>query len=390
VDLAEVYLEIIRTRSQVTLAESNVRNHQRMRDLLKERANAGGSRADVSLVQGRLGLAVSQLATQKLAYQTAEARFERLVGRKPATMINPGIPRISGSQASIDLSNNFNYLAAAEALEGAEHRANAMKGLYGPRIYIEGRGTAGIDTIGIRGDDNEVSAQLTGTWDLYRGGYNRSMNYREHFQVGKFEELKRAADLERRYELDLIWQERAGSQATITALRKYADELSQVTGDYEDQFKVGRQELMNILDVQSEAYTARSRLLDAEFDYNTSAYRVLGVQGLATYTILGPDGCSRAFSKNPKEPLLASTEGETVEPDNRVPVTQADLMTGRFDTDGPAAEYEDLSQRYYEERAQLPIQPEEDARPRGRFFRALQRNDEEHKPGSGRRGALFK
>ncbi|MEM7518268.1 MAG: TolC family protein, partial [Planctomycetota bacterium] len=320
VDLAEVYLEIIRTRRQVGLAESNVRNHQRMRDLLRERAEAGGSRADVALVQGRLGLAVSQLATQKLSYQTAEARWERLVGSKPGSLNHPQVPAVAHSLSAVDLSNNFNYLAAAEALEGAEHRAKAMKGLYGPKIYFDGGATAGRDSIGIRGEDNEVSALVTGTWDLFRGGYNRAMNEREHFQVGKYEELKRAADLQRQYELDLIWQERAGSQASITALRKYADELSQVTGDYEDQFKVGRQELMNILDVQNESFTARSRLLDAEFDYNTAAYRLLGVQGKATLHILGPDGCEKCFSKNPKEPVLVSTgTKENAEPDNRAP-----------------------------------------------------------------------
>jgi len=73
VDLAETYLEVLRTERQIALAERNVANHRAMRDMLQQRADAGGSRADVALVQGRLGLATNQLATQKLAYRNSLA-----------------------------------------------------------------------------------------------------------------------------------------------------------------------------------------------------------------------------------------------------------------------------------------------------------------------------
>lgn len=92
------------------------------------------------------------------------------------------------------------------------------------------------------------------SWDLFAGGYNTGMEKREHFQVGKYEELKKTADLERQYNLSVLWQEREGSKASILALSEYADELEGVVSDYQEQFQVGRQELLNILDVQSEYF----------------------------------------------------------------------------------------------------------------------------------------
>lgn len=62
-----------------------------------------------------------------------------------------------------------------------------------------------------------------------------------------------------------------------------------------------------------------------------------------------------------------------VDPDNRVPVTQLDLMKGRFDTDGPEAGHEDLHHQYYIEREQLPIVPVANARPIGKFFGLFKR-----------------
>ena len=382
VDLAEVYLEVIRTRRQIALAEKNVANHEQMRDMLRERVRAGGSRADLALIQGRLGLATNRLATAKLSNRLAIGRFERLTGTLPGNLQYPDIPTIPGSKDHIDVSMNHDYLAAVETLKAAEHRAEAAKGYSGPRLYLDGSASAGRDLNGVRGEDDEVSASIVASWDLFAGGYNRGVQKREHFQVGKYEELLRTADLQRFYNLDVLWQEREGSHASVEALRQYATELSGVTADYQEQFRVGRQELLNILDVQSESFTAESQLLDAKFDLDTSAYRIMGVQGLATRSILGGDSCTDCkvdgksiASKNMQD----AATFDSADPDCRVPVTQGHLMNDRFDSVGPDIDYQSPRHTYYVERAQLPVQPSVDCRPKGGVFQLFRRSEPEYR-----------
>lgn len=375
VDLSEVYLEVIRTKRQVALAEQNVANHERMRDMLQERVKAGGTRADLALIQGRLGLATNTLATAKLAARLAEGRFERLTGRLPVSLSFPAIPQLPATMEAVDLSNNHDYLAATEALEAAEHRSRAAKGYNRPKIYFDAGATSGRDLNGVPGDDNELSAAVVASWDLFAGGYNNGVKNREHFQVGKYEELKRTADLQRQYNLSVLWQEREGSSASIEALGEYARELDGVAADYQEQFEVGRQELLNILDVQSEKYTAQSRLLDAKFEFDTSSFRVLGVQGRATERILGPDGCRECFGaeKNavPTTPEVAPFD--SADPDCRVPLTQNELMQGKFDSMGPEAEHDSLHQAYYVDREQFPLEPSADCKPLGGVFKLKRR-----------------
>jgi len=375
VDLSEVYLEVIRTKRQIVLAEQNVGNHERMRNMLQERVSAGGSRADLALIQGRLGLATNTLATARLAARLAEGRFERLTGRLPVSLNYPEIPNIPASVDAIDLSNNHDYLAACEALEAAEHKARAAKGYAHPKVYFDAGANAGRDVNGVPGGDNEVSALVVASWDLFAGGYNTGMEKREHFQVGKYEELKKTADLERQYNLSVLWQEREGSKASILALSEYADELEGVVSDYQEQFQVGRQELLNILDVQSEYYTAKSRLLDAKFDSDTAVYRILGVQGLATERILGPDGCKKCFGadKSTVPGKVTTVPFDAADPDCRVPLTQADLMKGKFDSVGPEAKYDSPHQTYYVEKSQFPLEPSADCKPKGGVFRLFRR-----------------
>jgi len=379
VDLCEVYLEVLRTRRQIKLAELNVENHEKMRDMLQERTRAGGSRSDLALVQGRLGLATNRLATAKLNYRLAVGRFERLTGELPESLSYPDVPQIPSSIDDVDLSENHDYLAACEALEAAKHRARAAKGFGGPDIYIEGNVTAGRDVIGVEGEDNEVSGLVVASWDLFAGGHHQARKEREHFQVGKYEELKRTADIQRRYDLNILWQEREGSLASVEALEQYSVELDGVTADYREQFKVGRQELLNILDVQSEAFTAESQLVDARYDLDTSTFRILGVQGRATRSILGPEGCESCEidPKGAADPRSETEPFEAADPDNRAPVTQGHLMNNRFDSVGPESDYESPREAYYVEGEPFPLEPSVDCKPKGGVFRLFKRENEE-------------
>ncbi|MAS97057.1 MAG: hypothetical protein CMO55_28025 [Verrucomicrobiales bacterium] len=377
VDLVEVYLEVIRTERQIRLAERNVENHENMRNLLRERTEAGGSRADLALIQGRLGLAVNTLATTKLSYRLAVGRFERLTGIMPGNLSYPSVPEVGNSVDAIDLSNNHNYLAAKEALESAKFRAKATRGYTGPNLYLDGTASTGEDVGGVRGGDNELSANIVASWDLFAGGYNKAAERKEKFQVGKYEELLRAADLERQYNLSVLWQEREGSAASVRALETYAGELDGVASDYQEQFAVGRQELLNILDVQSEAYTAESRLLDAKFDFDTSSYRILGLQGTATRAILGPDEYCRRFGgdKSVHDDVMQQVTFDRADPDSRVPLTQEYLMRDKFDTEGPESDFPSAREEYYVRKEQLPFEPSADAKPKGGVFRLFKETD---------------
>ena len=72
VDLAEVYLEVLRARDQIAEAEKNIATHDVIAEKLRERVANGQSEADLALVVGRIGLAKTSLDTQRLSLELAE------------------------------------------------------------------------------------------------------------------------------------------------------------------------------------------------------------------------------------------------------------------------------------------------------------------------------
>ncbi|MEO0444722.1 MAG: TolC family protein [Verrucomicrobiota bacterium] len=287
VDLAEVYLEVLRAERQVNEAREQVTLHREIRDMIEETVGRGGNRADLALVEGRLSLAVETEASQDLALENARARFLRLTGQRPMGLTHPQVPSIPESESGILLEQNWDYQAAIAALEAAMFKHRSAKGRHLPKVYLDAGGSVGEDVLGVEGEDNELRALVVLSWDLFRGGANRALVEREHFQVQKAEELVRAAIEHSEYQRILLWKERENSKSSVRTLGSYVANLEGVLADYREQFKLGKRDLLNILDVQDELYTAEAKRTDARYNVDTTAFRLAGLQGTLTDSLIG-------------------------------------------------------------------------------------------------------
>ncbi len=299
VDLCEVYLEVLRARKQVDEAQRQVSAQQELRDMIKEQVGKGGNRADLALVDGRLSLAVNSVESQQLAYENALIRFVRLTGEPASNLTYPQVPEMPATQGELELESNWDFLASSVAVEAAEHKLKSVRGNRGPKIYLDAGASKGRDVLGVSGDDDEMRAMVVMSWDLYRGGANKALQQREHWQLRKAEELMQAAREQADYIASLLWKEREGSKASVKSLGAYVDRLEGVLADYREQFKVGKQDLLSILDILNELYTARTKLIDSRFNVDTTAYRIVGAQGKLTHMLVGEEFVQEYLDRDP-------------------------------------------------------------------------------------------
>ena len=319
VDLCEVYLEVLRAREQVQEAQAQVNRHKDMRDMLRAQIGKGGNRADLALVDGRLSLAVSAVESQQLAYENALIRFVRLTGQPASNLNYPAVPGLPKQQSGMDVNGNWDYQASVAALSAAEHKHRSVKGNRGPKVYLDAGGSVGRDVLGIEGEDDELRAMVVMSWDLYRGGANKALQQREHWQVRKAEELAKAAREQGEYLTSLLWKEREGSKASVKSLGSYVDRLEGVLADYREQFKVGRQDLLSILDVQGELYSAKTKLIDSRYNVDTTAYRLKGVEGTLTSLLVTEEVVREYLDHDPDK--IASEQDSIAPPEDLRPVS---------------------------------------------------------------------
>ncbi|MFQ6018931.1 MAG: TolC family protein, partial [Kiloniellaceae bacterium] len=92
-DVIGAYLEVIRERELVRLAEQNLRVHLGILESLQERLAAGaGSRADVAQTEARSARARATLTQTLNDLRDAEAAYTRIIGQFPDQLETPEFP----------------------------------------------------------------------------------------------------------------------------------------------------------------------------------------------------------------------------------------------------------------------------------------------------------
>lgn len=275
----EAYLDVIRARTQIELARRNVEVHAKIRNLAKDRADAAGNQADIELSSARYDLALTLLRERQLALKQADTLFLRYVGMNPPNDLSyPVVPRIS-SMASIDPAKNFHHQAAVLQKKAARLAVEAVERRYSPKVVFRGTGGVGEDVLGIKGEDNEVSALVVVQWDLFEGW--RKKGYME----------QAVADVERQtaiidetlvlltQDIQSRWADYSTISERIGILREYRARLSKTAKLYEEQFELGTRPLLSVLDIKNEEIGASIRITDEEYEQALLSYRLLSFGG---------------------------------------------------------------------------------------------------------------
>lgn len=282
----EIYLNLLRDRKQVTLALQNLEVHKKIRDLAKERAQAAGNAADVSLSSARYDLAKALVEERQLAVKQTEVSFARYVGQlPPANLVMPKSPVVR-SIKEIDPTTNFHYQAALRQKAAAELARRAVKGRYAPRFLFRGGGGLGEDVLGIRGRDNEASALVVVQWDLWDSGRRKGMTKQALADIDRQEAIINETLVLLDQDIKARWEDYSTLTRRIGIIQDYAAELSKTVKLYEEQFELGTRPLLSVLDIQNEEIASNIRLADKERDFAYSAFRLLSFGGrLITDTV---------------------------------------------------------------------------------------------------------
>lgn len=283
--VVEAFLSVTVARNQIVYAQMNFDEHNTVLKLSKDRAAAAGNQADVELAEARNNLAQNLMRERRLAIQQAEARFERLVGEKPpAKLLMPKVPHISAFE-EIDPRQNWHYKAVQKQLAAAELEKKSIRSKYAPRVYLEGRGSAGNNVDSIHGRDNAASVMVTASWNLLDGGSRKAEIQQAQADIDRQEAILEETLITIRSDAYARWEDYKTLSERINILTNYQSNLQKTVKLYREQFDLGTRPLLSILDIQNEATSALIRIADERRNYAEVGYRLLFFGGkLIPYT----------------------------------------------------------------------------------------------------------
>ncbi len=292
---ADAYLNVMRTRRLVGIAKKDVITHRGILTKIRKRLKAGaGRKSEVELAESRLAQAQATLARRIGEARDAGDTFIRVVGMSaPRYMKTPHMPKIlpvdlGAAQLAANQSNPT--IAAAESqYEASRDAVGVARSSFFPRITFDMSASYDNNLDGVRGHNNDAMAMLRLTYNLFKGGSDKASvdaaNARKMVALHDAQNIRREVN----ESVALAWNGLIAAQQRLPHLRVHSKQSYNVSQSYKKQFVLGQRTLFDLLNAQSEYFTADASYVSGQYDVKIQSYRLLASMGILNQVVFFAD-----------------------------------------------------------------------------------------------------
>ncbi|MCH6590945.1 MAG: TolC family outer membrane protein [Proteobacteria bacterium] len=281
----EFYLDVLRTTAIVEQAVANVQAHKRILGSVRTRFRGGQSGVgDVHQAEARLANAEGDLIETRRTQREAVIRFQRVVGQEPEDLVRPAmdesaLPGSSFEAVEIGIQNNPTVKLAQADVDVSKAEISATKVDFWPAVDLELSASANKNLDGVRGSNNDASALVVFSYNLYRGGIDEAEKF--EFVERHAESLERLSTLKRAVAEDVrqSWNAMTKARERLGALNDQVVADEKVVIIYRQEFQIGQRDLLDLLDSENERFNSRIRAITADYTAQFGGYRVLASMG---------------------------------------------------------------------------------------------------------------
>lgn len=292
-EATRAYLDVLRYRKLVELAEENYVRHQGLFEQVQIKANAGvARRVDFEQASGRLALASANLLTETSNLHDVSARYQRIVGELPAKNLpmptagfEGGLPKKAAALLEVVQQENPTIQAAVENVRSAEAAKDIRKAAYQPRFDLRLRNDLGNDLNGYTGRTDNRTAEVVMSWNLFNGFSDmaRSRQYADQYSVAKDIRDKTCRDI--RQTAAIAYNDAQKLSDQLVYLEQHRNSTGKARDAYRKQFDIGQRTLLDLLDTENEYFQSRRAYVSAEHDLMIARLRTQASLGSLLKTL---------------------------------------------------------------------------------------------------------
>ncbi len=290
-DVIGGYVEVLRQRELVRLAEVNLNVHIGILDSLQQRlAGGGGSRADVAQTEARSARARATMTQTLNDLRDAEAAYTRIVGQYPDALEAPEFPEgvlpdnLDDAVTLANTNNPTTKIFEADVKSSLAEVSIAEVPLY-PAITLEAESEYNDGRDGI--DDYEFNNQvmLRLRWNLFRGGIDRANRQEQLSRLAESKNRRLRSFLDAQQEMRQSWFALEASRQRVEDLSDAVKFNMETRDAYRQQFEVAQRTLLDVLDAENELFVASGQLVSSQTNELLASYRILAVGGTLMNTL---------------------------------------------------------------------------------------------------------
>jgi adhesin transport system outer membrane protein len=284
-DIVESYLNVLRQRELLAIAQANVTRHVDIEAQMKDSSNAGRTtQADVEQARARVAAARANESSVREALRTSEAAYNRLVGHMPRTLVRPASAGASlaetvDEEVKTALAASPTIASREADMGTAAAEAKQNESSFYPQFDFQANVSRANDASSVEANTERARALVLMNWNLYRGGADTARVREGMYRYAQTKETR--ADTARQIEEDVrkTWAQMIASSERAQEFAVQADSNEKVVAAYLDQFNLDRRTLLDVLDAQNEYFVSRSNVINAQYLELFAGYRLLALKG---------------------------------------------------------------------------------------------------------------
>lgn len=286
--LANAYLELIHTKKIVDIETAMVESHERIYNQVKDRAQSGfGVASEERQAGSRYTLAKSNLIAAQNNYEDAISTFEKLYGKKvdANNLIMPdfNLPLPSSERELQDKAMlcNPSILVQRANIAMAESVVKEKNAPFLPKIDLEVSGRYDHSTVLYDNyEDKAFDTLLRLRYNLYNKGNDKLDKEKSQLAASQEQQTLDVLTRDLKESLKFSWQNYNLEQKKMEYLNEHVEYAKATLDSYQDEFRIGRRDLINLLDAETEYNTALKEILKTEVAIRYAQYRLLDNMGM--------------------------------------------------------------------------------------------------------------
>ena len=284
-DGATAYMNVLRDTAILNLQRNNVEVLEEQLRQTRDRFNVGEvTRTDVAQAEARLAGARSQVSLAEANLRTSIARFRQVIGVEPRELA-PGqpidrlVPRTIEAALALAQDQHPAIHAALHGVDAAELQVKITEGELFPTVGLRGALSQRYDSQ-VRGDEL-FNATVVGSISIpiYEGGevYARTRQAKEtvgqrRIEADSLRDQVRAAVFS-------AWGQLESAKAQIIASQAQVAAAEVALNGVREEARVGQRTTLDVLNSQQELLNARVNLITAQRDRVVASYAVVQATG---------------------------------------------------------------------------------------------------------------
>ena len=284
-DAIIAHMEVYRQRELVGLAEINVNDHLGILDKLKERQEGGaGSIADVDQTQARLARAHASLAETTAGLRSAEANYQRVVGKLAGDVeffnVPPGLaPKSLDEAVKQTTENNPKTLALDANIDEADQRVELSKSNFLPKVHAELSSNYEDQIESSETYEFNNQAMVRVRWNIFSG--HSDVADRKAAMARKMQAAANRNDQQDQVieEARVTWAELESARQQVVSFGDALSYNQKTLDSYLKQFNVGQRTLLDVLDAHNEKFQSAGLMITARTNEVIATERLLALTG---------------------------------------------------------------------------------------------------------------